>query len=75
MSDAVGSLDASGLVEVGDDLTANAEDGVATLARLQADVPDAARAALKTARVTSEDANSVVVFCNASRGDLSPRRK
>ena len=67
-ADAVASLEASGLAEVTDDLAAASGDGVATLASLQAGIADAARAALNTARVSSEDANTVGGFLQRQLG-------
>ncbi|WP_050530828.1 COG4223 family protein [Pseudaestuariivita atlantica] len=52
--DALTDLSEAGGVDVPSALSAVAEDGVATLAALQADYPDAARAALRAARSAGE---------------------
>ena len=61
-------LDAIGLVEIPEILKDTAADGVATMANLQSQVPDAARAALSAARSENQDSEGVGGFLQRQLG-------
>ncbi|MEO9518580.1 MAG: hypothetical protein ABJH45_16605 [Paracoccaceae bacterium] len=61
-------LDAIGLVEIPEILKDSAADGVATMANLQSQVPDAARAALSAARSENQDSEGVGGFLQRQLG-------
>lgn len=68
-------LESSGLVDVPDVLKDAAKDGVATMAALQTEVPDAARSALSAARANSAGGEGVGGFLQRQLGlrSLEPR--
>ncbi|MEP3636203.1 MAG: hypothetical protein ABJN14_02965 [Paracoccaceae bacterium] len=61
-------LDAIGLVEIPEILKDTAADGIATMANLQSQVPDAARAALSAARSENQDSEGVGGFLQRQLG-------
>ncbi|MEP3847013.1 MAG: hypothetical protein ABJM43_16870 [Paracoccaceae bacterium] len=61
-------LDEIGLVEIPEILKDTAADGIATMANLQSQVPDAARAALSAARSENQDSEGVGGFLQRQLG-------
>ncbi|MEO9821973.1 MAG: hypothetical protein ABJ370_18585 [Paracoccaceae bacterium] len=61
-------LDAMGFVEIPDILKDTAADGVASMANLQSQVPDAARAALSAARSENQDGEGIGGFLQRQLG-------
>ena len=73
--DPLDDLEAVGLVEIPDILKDTAADGITTMANLQTQAPDAARAALSAARAENRDGEGVGGFLQRQLGirSLSPQ--